>query len=134
MIVVDTNVMVYLWVPSRDTAAAEALLVKDPEWAAPVLWRSEFRNALIGYVRRRMLSIGDAQHIIREAEEHMHAHEYAVSSDAVLLMANSSPCSAYDCEFVVLAQELQLPLVTADRQIVSAFPAVARDLAKYTRS
>ena len=44
MIVVDSNVLAYLYLPGEHTAEAEALLVREPDWAAPVLWRSEFRN------------------------------------------------------------------------------------------
>lgn len=44
MIVVDSNVLAYLYLPGEHTAAAERLLEREPEWAAPVLWRSEFRN------------------------------------------------------------------------------------------
>ncbi len=43
MIAVDTNVLAYLYLPGEYTAQAEALLERDPDWTAPVLWRSEFR-------------------------------------------------------------------------------------------
>jgi hypothetical protein len=43
---VDTNVMSHLLLPTPHTAAAERLLKTDPDWAAPLLWRSEFRNVL----------------------------------------------------------------------------------------
>lgn len=134
MIVVDTNVLAYLWLPCAEAPLAEALLAKDAEWVAPLLWRSEFCNVLVGYVGRRVLSAADARHILGEVETQMRGREYAVSSEAVLSTAISSPCSAYDCEFVVLARELRLPLVTADRQVVTAFPSVARSFATYARS
>ena len=60
MIVVDSNILAYLYLPGEFTAAAEALLEREPEWAAPPLWRSEFRNILAGYVRRKMLSFEQA--------------------------------------------------------------------------
>ena len=46
MIVVDTNVIGYLFLSSDQSVLAERALQKDNEWAAPILWRSEFRNVL----------------------------------------------------------------------------------------
>jgi predicted nucleic acid-binding protein len=40
-------------------------------------------------------------------------------------LAAGSTCSAYDCEFVALAQELGTVLVTMDKQILRDFPDVA---------
>ena len=60
MIVVDSNVVAYLYLPGDYTEKAEALLEHDADWAAPLLWRSEFRNILAGYLRRIELDVGDA--------------------------------------------------------------------------
>jgi predicted nucleic acid-binding protein len=43
----------------------------------------------------------------------------------VLSYASSSGCTAYDCEFVVLAKILGVPLLTLDRQVIQAFPGIA---------
>jgi predicted nucleic acid-binding protein len=124
VIVVDTNLLVYLHVHGQRTAQAEAVLRRDSDWVAPVLWRSEFRNTLAGLVGRRALTLEDALRIVTEAERGMAAREYTVASQQVLLLAARSGCSAYDCEFVSLAQDLRIRLVTADRQVLAAFPAV----------
>lgn len=125
MIVVDTNLLVYLHVEGQRTRQAEAVLARDPAWAAPLLWRSEFLNTLAGLIRRRALPLDDALQIVREAERAMAGREYAVISHEVLQLASRSGCSAYDCEFVALAQDLGAPLVTSDRGVLRAFPDVA---------
>ena len=57
MIVVDVNVLAYLYLPGPFTASVEKLLLRDAQWAAPRLWRSEFRNILATYMRKDMLTL-----------------------------------------------------------------------------
>ena len=128
MIVVDTNVLAYLYLPSEYTAQAEALLERDPQWAAPVLWRSEFRNILAGYIRRSTLTFEQARDIQAEAENLLSGAEHDVDSQRVLELVRDSDCSAYDCEFVALAMNLGVALVTMDAKLLRAFPARALPL------
>ncbi len=122
MIVVDTNVLAYLYLPGEFTARAEALLEADPEWAAPVLWRSEFRNILAGYLRRGSLTFEQATAMQREAEDLLQDSEFEVDSAEVLELVHGSDCSAYDCEFVAVANKLEVRLVTMDKKLLQAFP------------
>jgi predicted nucleic acid-binding protein len=122
MIVVDTNVVASLYLPGEHTANAEALLERDPEWAAPVLWRSEFRNVLTGYMRRRTITFDQAHRLQREAESLLWGSEFEVDSLSVLELARDSDCSAYDCEFVALAKKLDTKLITLDAKLLRAFP------------
>jgi len=122
VIVVDTNVLAYLYLPTNYTAHAEALLQRDPEWAAPILWRSEFRNILAGYLRRRTLSFEAAGAIQAEAEGLLAGNEHLVDSLRVLELVRDSDCSAYDCEFVALAMRLGTKLITMDAKLLRAFP------------
>ena len=122
MIVVDSNILAYLYLPGERTADAEALLEKDPEWVAPVLWRSEFRNILAGYTRRKTLTFEQACSLQSEAEDLLSEAEFEVDSRAVLELVRDSDCSAYDCEFIALAIKLDTKLVTADKKVLTAFP------------
>ncbi len=131
MIVVDTNLLVYLLVPSILTAQAEGVFDQDSEWITPLLWRSEFRSALVGLIRQRNLTLEMAREIAHEAESWMSGREYPANTDRVLRLAATSVCSSYDCEFVAVAQDLAVPLVTADRQIVKAFPETAVSLDRF---
>jgi predicted nucleic acid-binding protein len=131
MIVVDSNIIGYLYLSSERSNQAEQALQKDAQWAAPLLWRSEFRNVLALYIRKGLLSLEEAQEIMWEAANLMAGQEYEVVSSQVLHLAAESNCSAYDCEFVSLAQDLGVHLITVDKKVLEQFPAVAISLDKY---
>ena len=133
MIVVDTNLLVYLHLPSRLTTQAEAVFARDSDWVSPLVWRSEFRSALVGLIREGQLTVGLAGEIAHRAESWMSGREYAVTTDDVLRLAEASDCSAYDCEFVAVAQDLAARLVTADRQLLRAFPGTAINMDAFAR-
>lgn len=128
MIVVDSNVLAYLYLPGEYTAAAEVLLEREPEWAAPLLWRSEFRNILAGYLRRDQLSFEQAVSLQAEAGGLLAGCEFEVDSHAVLQLVHESDCSADDCEFIALSKSLDARLVTMDRKLLRAFPKWAETL------
>jgi len=122
MIVVDSNVLAYLYLPGDFTAAAEALLTSDSEWHVPLLWRSEFRNILAGFMRRKSLNFEQAAALQEEAEALLAGCEYEVDSTRVLELVRDSECSAYDCEFIALAEKLNVKLITMDKKLLRAFP------------
>lgn len=122
MIVADVNLVAYLLLGGPEQPAAQRVLERDPHWAAPLLWRSEFRSVLASFMRQRGLSIRDALHAQGLAERLFVGREFSVPGDRVLALVAASDCSAYDCEYMALANELAVPLVTADRQLLFAFP------------
>jgi predicted nucleic acid-binding protein len=132
LIVVDSNVLAYLYLPGEHTADAEALLEREPDWAAPILWRSEFRNILAGYLRRKTLTFEQACAIEREAQALLAGREFEVDSDTGLALVRDSDCSAYDCEFIALAIKLNTICVTADKKLLRAFPACAHALSAHS--
>lgn len=121
----DSNVVAYLYLPGDHTGKAEALLERDADWAAPLLWRSEFRNILAGYMRREILTLEAARTLQLEAESLLAGAEYEIDSRLVLELVRDSDCSAYDCEFVALAMTLGVKLVTMDAGLLKAFPKQA---------
>ena len=122
MIVVDTNVLAYFLLPYEFSPQAEALFKRDPDWVAPIFWRSEFRNLLAGYLRRKTLSFDEALRVQADAEAMMAGNEHEVDSRRVLELVRDSDCTAYDCEFVALAMRLELKVVTMDGKLLKAFP------------
>jgi predicted nucleic acid-binding protein len=124
LIVVDTNVIAYLCIPGQLSQQAETVFLKDPEWAAPLLWRSEFANVLAGYLRKGHLDKATALSAANRAQEVLHGREFSAGIEAVLNLTSLSTCSAYNCEFVALAQDLRIPLVTTDGQILRDFPKI----------
>jgi predicted nucleic acid-binding protein len=125
LIVADTNLIAYFLIQGGFTPEARAVYQKDPEWIAPPLWRSEFRNVLILSFRQQLLSLEDILRLMDRAERLMGEHGYQMDSSRILRLASDSGCSAYDCEFVALAQDLGVPLVTSDRALIEKFNPAA---------
>jgi predicted nucleic acid-binding protein len=132
VIVVDTNIIGYLFLSTELSLLAERALKRDSEWASPILWRSELRNVLVHYMRKNLITLDHAQSIMNSALELLRGREYEVSSYKVLQLASESNCSAYDCEFIATASDLNVPLVTLDKQLLRAFPRVAVSLNEFS--
>jgi len=133
VIVVDTNVIAYLLIPGPWTEAAEDLLQAEPVWAAPPLWRSEFRNILAGYLRRGTLGFEQTLALQSTAESLLAGHETSVDSRAVLELVGGRNRSAYDCEFIALARQSGSVLYTLDAKLLATFPDTAKPLNKGKR-
>lgn len=126
MIVVDTQVLVYATLGGPFRERAERAAAVDPDWHAPVLWRSEYMNVLAGEIRRGSISVDQADALAAMAN----ALVTSRSSErrAVLELVPTSSCTAYDLEYVAVARALGAPLVTNDAQILSDFPGIAVSL------
>ena len=128
MIVADTNVIAYLFISGDQSDQAKKLIKMDPDWIAPVLWKSEFRNVLALYMRKGFLSYENSILLLNEVENFMKEHEFDVNSNDVMKLVSTSNCSAYDCEYVALAQSLNLKLYTSDKKLIEEFPDTAVSL------
>jgi len=122
VIVVDTNIIHYCWVRGVHTDVAQAVRQQDPDWHAPILWRSELRNVLTAYLRRQSLSREQIVEILDAADQALAGSEHVIADQLVLDVVEGSTLTAYDAEFVALASALSVPLVTADKTVLKAFP------------
>ncbi|MEK7250642.1 MAG: type II toxin-antitoxin system VapC family toxin, partial [Bacteroidota bacterium] len=98
---------------------------------SPVLWRSEFRNILVKYLRQGLMSIQDANAILTSVETRMKGRELHVDSFHVVELALENSCSAYDAEYVVLAKQLSVRLLTEDKEVLKRFPDIAISLQNF---
>jgi predicted nucleic acid-binding protein len=128
MIVVDSNVIAYCWIRGERTALAHRLRGIDADWHAPVLWRSELRNILTGYRRDGSLAGEQVRRVMAAAEAGLAGREHHLPSDRVFAVTERYRLSAYDAEFVALAEILGVPLVTEDRAILKCWPDRALSL------
>ncbi|HEC28896.1 MAG TPA: PIN domain-containing protein [Gammaproteobacteria bacterium] len=131
MIIADTNIISYLLLPTSYTDSVESLYKIDPDWAAPILWKSEFRNVMALYLRKKIISLEKAMQIQDTAESIIIQNEYDVSSSQILTLIDESNCSSYDCEFVALAHHFDTKLVTQDKTILRVFPSTAISVSDY---
>jgi len=69
---------------------------------------------------------------MNKAEELMRDGEYQIPSKDVLDLVDESGCSAYDCEYVALAKDLGVNLITTDKQLIKAFPKIVVNLSDIT--
>ena len=131
MIVVDTNIISYFYLNSDYSQIAEQTFIKDPLWSVPLLWKSEFRNVLTFYMRKKIITLPEAVEIFEFAEELFKENEYEINAMQVLSLSHSSGCSAYDCEFVNLAKDLNVLLVTQDKKVLHNFPETAMSMDQF---
>lgn len=125
MIVSDCTLIAHFLIPGPATATAEKVVASDPDWIVPPLWRSEMRNIFRGYLVAGKMKLEDASRLFVRAEERLGGREYSVSTDHVLALVAATWCSAYDAEYVALAQASSTMLVTSDGQLRRLFPALA---------
>lgn len=125
MIVADTNLVAYLLIEGEGTAGARKVWKKDAEWLLPPLWRSEFLNVLALAARTELIGRDDAREGWFRATSLFHGREGEPEGVRVLESALDRGISAYDAQFVVVAEANGVPLVTADREVLQACPEIA---------
>jgi predicted nucleic acid-binding protein len=128
MLVADTTAIVHLHIPGARHGAARAAYRRDPDWLTVPLWRYEFINVLWKLRRAGHCDAEAAENNFRRAAERMSPRERAPGDREALDLAVRHKITAYDAYFVVLAQELDLALLTQDKELLAKFPDTAISL------
>ena len=131
MIVVDTNIVAYALIDGEHTGQSRALWQADPDWRLPVFWRYEFLNVLAAFVRRGGMDRQRASRLWTAARGWCHPMECTVDGAAALRLAIDQDLSAYDAQFVVLAQLLGIPLVSEDARLSQRCSETVVSMAEY---
>ena len=127
LIVVDTNLIVALALKTSQSGMADAVRTKDPEWIAPPIWESEFRNVMLGMIRAGVLGSNTALDAYKFAVENIQT--MPASTSAVLRIAQMHGITAYDAEFASLAEWLEIPCLSFDDDLLK--PGLARHPATF---
>lgn len=119
---VDTNLIVDLFLRTPNTELARTIARQDDQWHAPLLWRSEFASVLWQHHHSSGLLFDAAIELHRRACSWMDGTEHVPSFDAVLALSFDTEVTPYDCQFVAVARSIGVPLLSHDRRLRRSFP------------
>ncbi len=122
MIVVDANVLAYSIIEGTLTPLALQVRKRDPHWRLPGIWRHEILNIFTTYVRQGGLAKEKAVKGLEDVYAHILPNEVELGPVETLDIALHHKISAYDAQYVLLAQKLGVPCVTEDRALRRATP------------
>ncbi len=131
MIVIDTNIIAYLFIQGDRTDSAQQLLMLEPQVIVPVLWRHEFLNVVTTYIRHGGVTLTTGNKIINRALKFLATSESDVDFSLALKLATEHHCSAYGAQFAACAMQHSIKLVTEDAKLIRAFPACASNMTDY---
>jgi predicted nucleic acid-binding protein len=120
LIAADTNLVAYLLLDGEMTEHARKVWETDPHWVMPPLWRSEFLNVLATAYRASVLDETQAITAWQNAVHLFRGCEVEPEGEDVLRTAINLGISAYDAQFVVVAEKMDCKLVTSDKRLVKA--------------
>lgn len=124
--VVDASVGIKLFVEEPLSDQAHALftkLTKDPpaELYVPDLFYIACTNILLKYMRRFGRSLEDSQADLADLKTlALKTVSTAELMEDAILLASQKNLTAYDACYAVLARQLNIPLITADKPMAQA--------------
>ncbi len=118
MIVVDANVVAYWAIEGEFTNSARELWRVDSEWMVPMLCRHELANVVATYVKRGAMEVADVADLWSGIELVISGNEIEVDLPSAVAIAIERKLSAYDAQYLLLAEQHGVPLVSQDKKLV----------------
>jgi len=128
VVLVDTNILVYLMIEGDRTPAAQELYERDADWRSEALVMVEFSNVLATYVRSKALTYERAIKLLEQALALVPMLTNVMHAQALETAAQFG-ISAYDARFITLAEQMRAKLVTEDIKLQVAVPSWTVSLA-----
>jgi predicted nucleic acid-binding protein len=129
MVVVDTNILAYLFIEGDRTRDVQALFARDADWKSEAFVLIEFSNILATYLRANSLTRNQAHALLIEAEKRL-TGLVSLPHGRALRIAEQFGLSAYDARFLGAAQSFKARLVTEDARLRQAAPALTMSLSE----
>src|SRR5437667_9421974 len=111
MLLVDTNVVVYLLIAGDYTAAAQELRARDSDWRSEAFLLVEFTNVLASSIARRRMTLSMAKDVLTKAAALFDGKLGRIPHASVLAIAARHRVSANDARFLALADPLGSRLI-----------------------
>ncbi len=131
MIVVDANILIYSLIKCDQSPLIQKLRGKDADWRTAALCLHETVNVLTTYQRREVLTFVQCRALLSHVERFIKVAQCEVVMDTVLAVAAEYAITGYDAQYVALAQSLNVPLITEDRKLQKAVPAIALSMQEF---
>ncbi|MDD5633485.1 MAG: type II toxin-antitoxin system VapC family toxin [Methylococcales bacterium] len=131
MIVIDANILIYALIECDNSRMIPQLREKDADWRTAGLCLHEILNVLTTYQRRGLLTLEQCRELLKSANHFISVAQCEVDMEASLSVAAKYGITGYDAQYVALALNLAVPLITEDRKLRQAAPEVAISMQEF---
>ncbi len=122
MIVVDANILIYSLIQSDPSRLIQQLRAKDADWRTAALFLHDTLNVLATYQRREALTLAQCRVLLGRAERFVQMAQCEVAMGIALDLAAKFGITGCDAQYVVVAQSLNVPLITEDVRCKKRYP------------
>lgn len=129
MLLVDSSVIVPLFIRTDSSDLAQKLCARDNLWRTEPFALIELSNVLATYERARYLTGQTAREALEEAQQFLKPFLVSVEYHAALETAIRHRVTAYDARFLALADQFGKRLITEDRKLRAAAPNLTQSVA-----